>query len=144
MNRIFYITKLVTILFLLTALSGSVYADIDSLSEEELFFKLQAELPVIDHSNCVVIPEQKDSNYIYIYNLRSHIINLHPEWSTGVKESILNGDVKDGMTKKQVQASWGLPKDTKVNLDKSGTHELWHYGISVYLYFENGELSGRH
>ena len=82
---------------------------------------------------CCNARAERDRNYIYIYNLRSHIINLHPEWSTGVKDAILNGDVKDGMTKEQVQASWGLPKDIRVNLDKSG--ELWHYGISVYSLF---------
>ena len=133
---------MVTILFLLTALSGSAYADIDSLSEEELFSKLQAELPVIEHLDCIITPEQKDHNYIYIYNLRTHIIDLHPEWSTSVKEAILDNNLEIGMTKEQVQVSWGLPKDIRVNLDKSGIHELWHYGISIYLYFENGELSG--
>ncbi len=131
----FYKMKMIIILFLLTALSGSVCADINSFSEEELFSKLQAELPVIDHSDCVITPEQKDCNYIHIYNLKTRIIALHPEWSTSVKEAILNGDVKDGMTKKQVQASWGLPSDVSVNIDKSGIHELWHYGRSYDIYF---------
>ncbi len=102
-----YKMRLVTILFLVAALSGTVYADIDSLSEEELYTKLQAELPAIDYSDCVITPEKKYRNYIYIYNLKSRIINLHPEWNSSVKEAILNGDVKAGMSKEQVQASWG-------------------------------------
>lgn len=135
-----YKMKLVTILFLVAALSGTVYADIDSLSEEELYSKLQAELPVIDHSDCVITPEKKYRNYIYIYNLKSRIINLHPEWNSSVKEAILDGDVEAGMSKEQVQASWGLPKDISVNIDKSGNYEQWHYGVSSYLYFKNGAL----
>ncbi len=135
-----YKMELITILFLVAALSGTVYADIDSLSEEELYTKRQAELPVIDHSDCVITPEKKYRNYIYIYNLKSRIINLHPEWNSSVKEAILNGDVKAGMSKEQVQASWGLPKDISVNIDKSGNYKQWRYGISSYLYFKNGEL----
>ncbi len=135
-----YKMELVTILFLVAVLSGTVYADIDSLSEEELYTKLQAELPVIDHSDCVITPEKKYRNYIYIYNLKSRIINLHPEWNSSVKEAILNGDVKAGMSKEQVQASWGLPKDISVNIYKSGNHDQWRYGASRYLYFKNGEL----
>ncbi len=137
-----YKMELVTILFLVAVLSGTVYADIDYLSEEELYTKLQAELPVIDHSDCVITPEKKYRNYIYIYNLKSRIINLHPEWNSSVKEAILNGDVEVGMSKEQVQAIWGLPKDVRVNIDKSGNYEQWRYGVSSYLYFDNGELSG--
>ncbi len=124
----------------MTALSGTVYADIDSLSEEELYLKLQAELSVIDHSDCVVTPEKKYRNSIYIYNLKSRIVNLHPEWNSSIKEIILDGDVEAGMSKEQVQASWGLPKDISVNIYKSGNHEQWCYGVSRYLYFKNGEL----
>ncbi len=40
--------KIVFTLFFLSVLSGSVYADIDSLSEEDLYSKLQAELHVFD------------------------------------------------------------------------------------------------
>ncbi len=135
-----YKMKLSTILFLVAALSGTIYADIDSLSEEELYSKLQAELTVIDHSDCVISPEKKYRNYIYIYNLKSRIINLHPEWNSSVKEAILEGNVEAGMSKKQVQASWGLPKDVSVKTDKSYNYEQWSYGISSYLYFKNGEL----
>ncbi len=84
-----YKMKLVTILFLVVALSGTVYADIDSLSEEELYIKLQAELPVIDHSDCIITPKKKYRNSVYIYNLKSRIVNLHPEWSVSVKKAIL-------------------------------------------------------
>ncbi len=132
--------KLIIILFLLIALSGSVYADIDSFSEEELYTRLQAELPVIDHSDCVIAPEKKYCNYIHIYNLKSRIINLHPEWSSSVKEAILDGNVEAGMSKKQVQASRGLPRDVCVKIDESGNYEQWYYGGSDYLYFANGEL----
>ncbi len=135
-----YKMKLVTILLLVTALSGTVYADIDSLSEEDLYLKLQAELPATDHSDCVITPKIKYRNYNHIYNLKSRIVNLHPEWNSSVKEAILDGDVEAGMSKEQVQASWGLPKDISVNIDKSGNHEQWCYGVSRYLYFENGEL----
>ncbi len=139
----FYKMKMVTILFLFTVLSGSAYADINSLSEEELYSELQAELPVIvDHSYSVITLEQKDSNYIHIYNLKTRIVDLHPEWSVRVKEAILNSNVEIGMTKEQVQASLGLPKDIRVNIEKNGINEQWYYGGSYYLYFENEELSG--
>ncbi len=135
-----YKMELVTILFLVAVLSGTVYADIDSLSEEELYSKLQAELPVIDHSDCVITPEKKYRNYIHIYNLKSRIINLHPEWNSSIKEDILNGKVEVGMSKKQVQASWGSPKNICVKIDKSGNYEQWCYGGSDYLYFANGKV----
>ncbi len=139
----FYKIKMVTILFLFTTLLGSAYAGIDSLSEEELYSKLQAEFPVIaDHSSSVITLEQKDSNYIHIYNLKTRIVDLHPEWSDSAKEAILNSNVEIRMTKEQVQASLGLPKDISINIDKYSINEQWYYGGSYYLYFEDGELSG--
>ena len=138
----FYKIKIVIMLILLTALSSVASADIDSLSEEELYSRLQAALPVIDQSDCVIKPEQKDRNYIYIYNLKSRIVNLHPEWSASVIDAILNSDVEIGMTKEQVQASRGLPKDVVVSIENSGIREKWHYGGSRYLYFENGKFAG--
>ncbi len=133
--------KQVFSLFLLCVLSGSVYADIDSLSEEELYSKLQAELPVIDHSCSVITKEQKDCNYIHIYNLKTRILELYPEWSERVKKAILDNNVEIGMTKEQVQVSWCLPNDVSVSIDKSGIHEQCNYGGSGCLYFEKGKLS---
>ncbi len=46
------------------------------------------------------------------------------------------------MTKEHVQASWGLPNDVSVSIDKSGIHEQWRHGGSHYLYFENRKLAG--
>ncbi len=42
-----------------------------------------------------------------------------------------------------VRASWGLPNDVSINIDKSGIQEQWHYGVSYSLYFVNGKLAGR-
>ncbi len=89
--------KMVFTLFLLSFLSCSVYADIDSLGEEDLYSKLQAELPVIDYSCSFITQEQKDCNYIHIYNLKTRIVELHPKWSARVKEAILDYNVEIGM-----------------------------------------------
>ncbi len=67
---------------------------------------------------------------------------MHPEWSASVYEANLDNNVEIGMTKEQVHASRGFPNDVSVSIDKSGIHEQWHYAVSYYLYFENGELSG--
>ncbi len=75
-----------------------------------------------------------------MYNLRIHIIELHLEWCASVKKAILDNNVEIGMTKEQVQASRGFPNGVSVSIDKSGIHEQWHYGVSYYLYFANGEL----
>jgi hypothetical protein len=45
-----------------------------------------------------------------------------------------------GMTKEQVIASWGSPKDKNRSVGSWGVHEQWVYH-STYLYFENGILT---
>ncbi len=127
-----YKFKIIIILYILAALSGNAYAGIDTLSEEALFLKLQAELPA-DSSGCVITPLQKNHNYIRVYNIKARIIDLHPEWSTKTGFAILNNEVQAGMTKVQVQASWGLPENCSVKITETAIQELWHYGDTNYL-----------
>jgi len=62
------------------------------------------------------------------------------------KEHILAGQITMGMTKEQVLASWGQPRDVHKSIGPWGVHEQWIYGTGIYyrqlyLYFEDGILT---
>lgn len=82
--------------------------------------------------------------------LRRHeYLAAHPETSQEVKDAILRGTIRTGMTKEEVIASWG---DTyEKNLYSAGEMEQWIYkryqvgllgktGHTYYVYFLNDVL----
>jgi len=69
------------------------------------------------------------------------LCNAHPTWSNDECEIIAEGKVRIGMTKEQAIASWGNPDDINKTTSSFGTHEQWVYGLSSYLYFEDGILT---
>lgn len=56
-------------------------------------------------------------------------------------ELILQGKVIIGMTKSMCIEAWGEPSDINKTSGSWGVHEQWVYGMSNYLYFENGILT---
>ena len=54
---------------------------------------------------------------------------------------ISEGKVKIGMTKEMCIDAWGKPKSVNKSSGAWGVHEQWVYGLSSYLYFENGKLT---
>ena len=68
---------------------------------------------------------------------RRRAVNAHP-WPERIKAAILENRVEIGMTREQVTAAWGQPR----NVDATAVtrQEQWTYGGPVYLYFTNGAL----
>jgi len=81
---------------------------------------------------------------------RAAYVEKHPEITEQTKQDILSGSIRLGMTTKEVNASWGLPRKIKRSVYTWGIHEQWIYGTSVhdssldptYLYFEDDILTG--
>jgi len=77
---------------------------------------------------------------------RQQYIEQHHDIDEQTKEYILAGKAAIGMTKEQVLASIGQPRDVHKSVGPWGVHEQWIYGTGIYyrqlyLYFENGILT---
>lgn len=72
-------------------------------------------------------------------------VESHPNLDSQIKKCILNNEVKLGMIREQVLASWGKPDDINRSVGSWGIHEQWIYQrgdySAQYLYFENGILT---
>lgn len=71
-------------------------------------------------------------------------VEAHPDLNLVTKQCILENKIRLGMTKEEVVASWGKPRDINKTVGSWGVHEQWIYGEfphSTYLYFENGILT---
>ena len=80
--------------------------------------------------------------------LRRELVKRHPEWQRTIKELIEEGQIKIGMSKEQILASWGTPDKVNKNVGSWGVIEQWiyegyisEYGISYYVYVENGVVT---
>ena len=65
----------------------------------------------------------------------------HPGWSLDDCQTIVEGKIRIGFTQDQAIAAWGRPDDINRTVGSWGTHEQWCYGMSTYLYFEDGVLT---
>ncbi len=77
---------------------------------------------------------------------RLRYVNLHPETGEAIKKAILRGDVIVGMTKFEVYASWGGPREKGISAEKNWQGEYWRYIDMqdyplVLLYFDGDHLS---
>ncbi len=54
---------------------------------------------------------------------------------------IFERKVRIGMTKAMCIDAWGKPQSINTSTGAWGVHEQWVYGLSSYLYFENGKLT---
>lgn len=81
----------------------------------------------------------------YAENLyRQEFVRRHPEWPDEIKQAILKGKVRIGMTKEQARAAWGEPTKVNRTVTQSGVHGQWVYncvGALSFLYFENDILT---
>lgn len=69
---------------------------------------------------------------------RRREINAKP-WPDRVKVAVLENRVEIGMTREQVTASWGQPRN--VDVAPATRQEQWTYSGPTYLYFTNGALA---
>ena len=74
---------------------------------------------------------------------RQKYIESNPELHAKTKEYILAGQIVLGMTKSEVVASLGYPRDVNKSVGVWGVDEQWVYGsyTGTYLYFTNGILT---
>jgi len=77
---------------------------------------------------------------------KSKYVESHPCLSSKIRQDILAGTIRIGMTKEQVIASRGKPRDINRTGSALGIQEQWCYGDygempDYYLYFENGILT---
>ena len=66
---------------------------------------------------------------------------LYRKYGKATAELILEGKVRIGMTREMCREAWGSPEDINRSSGSWGVHEQWVYGMSSYLYFENGTLT---
>ena len=66
---------------------------------------------------------------------------LYRKYGKATAELIMEGKVRIGMTRAMCREAWGSPEDINTMSGSWGVHEQWVYGLSSYLYFENGILS---
>jgi predicted nuclease with TOPRIM domain len=56
-------------------------------------------------------------------------------------DAIMAEKVYAGMTKEMVFDSWGKPDEVDSSIGTVGRHEVWVYGGTQFLYFEDGVLT---
>ncbi len=66
---------------------------------------------------------------------------LYNTYGEDIANIILQQKVRIGMTSAMCIESWGRPSDINKTIGAWGVHEQWVYGLSSYLYFEDGVLT---
>jgi len=67
---------------------------------------------------------------------------LHPTWTTSVRECICDHRIQIGMTSNMVRIAWGEPSSIHRKIDATGVTKMWVYRSSTsitYVYFD-GDL----
>ena len=134
MKKIISILKCFLLAFLVAGCAVTA-EQLKKMPEEQLFYRSD--------------PDTNWMNTGEIQSRRQEIINRHPEWPDLIKEDILNGRVRIGMTAYQAQASWGIPNDISHTATVLGSSETWIYNQGGYKYaflcFDgNGILTSSH
>lgn len=78
----------------------------------------------------------------YNYNLsrRQEYVNSHSGLPQDIKQCILEGSIRIGMTKDEVESSWGRPQNKQTMVSSWGVTETWiTYNNSILTFF-NGKL----
>jgi len=72
---------------------------------------------------------------------KQEYINKHPQLTEEMKQNILSSKISVGMTKEQVETSWGKPRSISTTISPLGNVELWWYGeYSSCLSFAENKL----
>lgn len=87
-------------------------------------------------SGCITLAQQ---NREY----REGIFFSHPEWPENVKQDVLRGEIKMGMTQEMVIVAWGNPYDINTTTGTWGTHEQWIYGYTESQFYNTYRYGGR-
>lgn len=90
------------------------------------------------------ILEKKDKNEkvkkIKLEKKKKRIEKMVKKYGNIIGKTIANWKISIGMTKEMVIDAWGKPKDINKTITNYGTREQWVYGLSSYVYFENGKV----
>ncbi len=80
---------------------------------------------------------------------RVEAVTAHPEWPERDKANVLAGKIQTGMTKEQVEASWGPPCWCCYGTRRTSHGEWWQYSVfgctrgghsGTRLYFNNAGI----
>jgi hypothetical protein len=73
---------------------------------------------------------------------RKQYVQRHPEMAMRVKQAIIQGVPTEGMTARQVKAAMGPPERINTTRYQGEIHEQWVYGRGLYVYLDNGTVTG--
>ncbi|MGV2805245.1 copper amine oxidase, partial [Clostridium perfringens] len=86
----------------------------------------------------------RSSEVLQLFADRSSLLNYDPyqkyKWSASVWKQIKAGQVSLGMTKEQVQLSWGNPAAKDITTGGGKTIETWGYSNFDIVSFVNGKV----
>ena len=86
------------------------------------------------------VAQMKSLNELNQYFYLSNPYVEH-SWSQDIWNTIREQKVFIGMTKEQAEVAWGIPEKINKTITLAGSSEQWVYGLSSYLYFDNGILT---
>lgn len=94
-------------------------------------------------SSCGLVQQQR------VKEFRQQMIS-DPALPNEIRDAIINNQIKVGMTKDQVIASWGLPCEICYGTRRSSSGDTWEYnpggttslgiGAGTYLYFDTNDV----
>lgn len=106
---------------------------LDTFVEGGLFF-----MSIEDYNNQVASYSKEKKDAVSKNNNR--IVKLTQKYGKVNAVLIAKGKVEIGMSKEMCKESWGIPLKNNVEKTKTNTKEIFIYGWSKRLYFENGKL----
>ena len=78
-------------------------------------------------------------------DVEKHLAIISSGWPKATQDSILNGEIKTGMTTHMVFYAWGRPDEVNETTGTDGPREQWVYrksgSMTRYLYFKDGVLT---
>jgi hypothetical protein len=92
-----------------------------------------------DHLSIVRLAERFDPIRQELSHERRRLEIGRKPWPGHVKLAVLENRVELGMTRDQVKAAWGEPRNTDVT--PTTRQEQWTYSGPTYLYFTDGALT---
>jgi len=90
-----------------------------------------------------LIEEQLNTGILTTYDpVRMRIATIKSKgWPEHIQEAVLQRKIILGMTKQQVELSWGKPERINRSVGTWGVNEQWVYEGQRYIYFQNGKLT---
>lgn len=110
---------------------------------DDLAIRITTARPYIDSLRSVSAAEDRNYARAVAQSTASRRarINAKP-WSRATKELVLAHKISIGMTRDQVLESLGQPQDDNRTVVPGSVHEQWVYGVGLYVYIDDGIVTG--